>query len=165
MSEPPSTLAAAHDATGATEEPSPLRRIAPLASRHAPWVFVMLLSAWLLWPVPAGEMPMSADHTVHLTRIWMWAGELSRGQVRGWSSTWFFGTPVGELYPVLGDALIIAIRVLSLGALSWSGAYAIGFFLVFAAQGLAVLRAGRAAGLGALPGLIAATLLLCDVGA
>lgn len=124
-----------------------------------------LLSAWLLWPVPTGSMPMSADHTVHLTRIWMWCDQLLHGQLRGWDPTWFFGTPVGELYPVLGDAIVIAIRGASLGVLDWPAAYALGFFIVFAAQGWAVLRAGRAAGLGALPGLVAATLLLVDAGA
>ncbi|MBL4689734.1 MAG: hypothetical protein JKY37_34415, partial [Nannocystaceae bacterium] len=142
-----------------------LQRLGPALARHVPVLLVVAASAWLLWPVPTGQMPMSADHTVHLTRIWMWAQELSGGQLRGWSTIWFFGTPVGELYPVLGDAIVIAVRVASLGILDWSGAYAIGFFIVFTVQGLAMLRVGRATGLGHWPGLVAAGLLLFDAGA
>lgn len=144
---------------------SALPRAVALASRHGPWLAVVLLSAWLVWPVPTGAMPMSADHTVHLTRTWMWAQELAGGSLRGWSDIWFFGTPVGELYPVLGDAIVILIRVLSLGLLDWPSAYAVGFFVVFTVQGLALLRVGRAVGIGPMPGLVAAALLLVDVGA
>lgn len=147
-----------------TLRPSWSQRLGPLV-RHGPWIAVLLLAAWIVWPVPTGAMPMSADHTVHLTRIWMWADALAGGTVRDWSPVWFFGTPVGEFYPVLGDALVIGVRVLSLGGLSWHSAYAFGFFLVFAAQGLAMLRAGRAIGLGPWPGLVAAALILTDVGA
>jgi hypothetical protein len=130
-----------------------------------PFALVTAFALWLLWPVPAGHMPLSADHTVHLTRIAMLAEQLGQGRVRGWDTTWFFGTPVGELYPVLGDLVVVAIRALSLGALSWPQAYALGFTVVFATQGFAMLRVGRALGLGPLPGLVAAVGLLADVGA
>ncbi|MCX4243731.1 hypothetical protein [Paraliomyxa miuraensis] len=133
--------------------------------RWAPLLLVTGFSLWLLWPMPLGRMPLSADHTVHLTRIWMYAEQLASGQLRGWDTTWFFGTPVGELYPVLGDLLIVAIRALSLGALSWPQAYALGITVVFTTQGWAMLRVGRALGLGPLPGLVAALLVLADVGA
>lgn len=143
----------------------------PSIERLLPWLrwwpygVVTALAAWLLWPVPAGQMPLSADHTVHLTRIWMYAQTLADGAPRAWSSIWFFGTPVGELYPVLGDLLVIAIRWLGLGLPSWSTAYALGFFVVFASQGWAVLRTGRAMGWGVWPGLVAAVLVLMDAGA
>ena len=39
-----------------------------------------VVGLWLLWPVPTGVMPVSADHTVHLTRIWMYAQSLARGE-------------------------------------------------------------------------------------
>lgn len=125
---------------------------------------VTVIGLAVLWPIPAGQMPLSADHTVHLTRTWMWAQELASGNLRGWSPVWFFGTPVGELYPVLGDAMIIAVRVLSLGLLDWPAAYALGFTLVFLTQGWVLLRAGKAMGWGVVPGLVAATLALVDVG-
>lgn len=137
------------------------RRLEPWLS----WAVVTAVGLVLLWPVPAGHMPLSADHTVHLTRTWMWAQELAAGHLRGWSPIWFFGTPVGELYPVLGDLWIIVLRVSSLGALGWDRAYALGFTLVFLTQGWALLRAGRAMGLGPLPGLVAALAVLLDAGA
>lgn len=130
-----------------------------------PFALVTAFALWLLWPVPAGHMPLSADHTVHLTRIAMFAEQLGQGRVRGWDTTWFFGTPVGELYPVLGDLVVVAIRALSLGTLSWPQAYALGFTVVFATQGWAMLRVGRALGLGPVPGLVAALWLLADAGA
>ncbi|MCH9685640.1 MAG: hypothetical protein K0V04_29685, partial [Deltaproteobacteria bacterium] len=130
-----------------------------------PWLLVTGLGLALLWPVPTGSMPLSADHTVHLTRIELLSDQLAQGQVRGWSTTWFFGTPVGELYPVLGDLVIVVLHALSFGALSWPAAYALGFSLVFLVQGWALLRVGRAMGLGPLPGLVAALLVMADVGA
>ncbi|HWB74771.1 MAG TPA: hypothetical protein VG755_07440 [Nannocystaceae bacterium] len=138
------------------------------ASTRARWLAfaaVTLLGLWILWPVPLGHMPLSKDHTVHLTRTWAWAQTLASGSPRGWSELWFFGMPIGELYPVLGDALVIAVRVLSFGLLDWHQAYALGFTIVFVSQGWAMLRIGRVCKLGELPGLVAAVLLLCDVGA
>jgi hypothetical protein len=126
---------------------------------------VLAFAAWLVWPVPLGHMPMSADHTVHLARIAMTGQRLiDHGALSGWEPTWFFGFPLGDLYPPLGDLLVLAIRGLSLGLLDWPQAYALGFFLVFALQGLVLVRLGRLAGLGPWPGVIAAMLLLGDPG-
>lgn len=130
-----------------------------------PAMAVLVLAGYLLWPVPAGVMPLSADHTVHLTRIVLTAERLATtGALSGWEPTWFFGFPLGDLYPQLGDLLIIFIHALGLGALDWPSAYALGFYLVFALQGLVLLRIGRLFGFGPWPGLIAAALLLCDAG-
>ena len=147
---------------------APRLAVPPWARRllaAAPLLLVTGLALALLWPIPTGQMPLSADHTVHLTRIAMFGEQLSQGQLRGWDSTWFFGTPVGELYPVLGDLVIVLLRALSFGLLSWHQAYALGFVLVFTVQGWALLRVGRALGLGPIPGLVAALLCLSDVGA
>jgi hypothetical protein len=130
-----------------------------------PAVVVLMFAAYLLWPVPSGVMPLSADHTVHLTRIVLTAERLATtGALSGWEPTWFFGFPLGELYPQLGDLLIISIHALGLGVLDWPSAYALGFYLMFALQGLVLLRIGRLFGFGPWPGLIAAALLLCDAG-
>ncbi|MBK7830239.1 hypothetical protein [Nannocystis sp.] len=110
-------------------------------------------------------MPLSADHTVHLTRVYLYGEQLAGGHLVGWSPTWFFGFPLGELYPVLGDLGVLALRVLSLGLLDWPQAYALLFTLVFLTQGFALLRCGRALGWGPVPGLCAALLALADVGA
>ncbi len=134
-------------------------------SRVWPVVVVLVFAAWLIWPVPLGHMPMSADHTVHLARIALTGARLiDHGSLSGWEPTWFFGFPLGDLYPPLGDLVVIAIRGLSLGWLGWPQAYALGFFLVFALQGLVLVRLGRLFGLGVWPGLIAALLLLGDPG-
>ena len=131
----------------------------------APVVAVLAFACWLLWPVPRGVMPLSADHTVHLTRIVLTAERLTEhGALSGWEPTWFFGFPLGELYPQLGDLLIIGIRALSLGTLAWPTAYALGFTVVFAIQGLVLVRIGRLFGFGAWPGLVAAALMLADPG-
>jgi hypothetical protein len=130
-----------------------------------PPLVVLAFAAWLIWPVPRGDMPMSADHTVHLARIALTGARLvEHGSLSGWEPTWFFGFPLGDLYPQLGDLLIIAIRGLSLGLLDWPQAYALGFFVVFALQGLVLIRVGRLFGVGAWPGVIAALLLLGDPG-
>lgn len=133
--------------------------------RAWPSLVVLAFAAWLIWPVPLGHMPMSADHTVHLARIAMTGARLvEHGSLSGWEPTWFFGFPLGDLYPQLGDLLVIAIRGLSLGLLDWPQAYALGFFGVFALQGLVLIRVGRLFGVGAWPGVVAALLLLGDPG-
>ncbi|MFZ6182640.1 hypothetical protein [Nannocystis pusilla] len=136
-----------------------------LAVRTWPFALVTALGLWLLWPVPTGVMPLSADHTVHLTRAWLYGQQLAGGHLVGWSPFWFFGFPLGELYPPLGDLLVIAVRLVTLGLLDWAQAYALAFTLVFLLQGWALLRCGRALGLGPLAGVIAAALALLDAGA
>jgi hypothetical protein len=140
-----------------------VRRVVEFVRSSWPALIVLAFAAWLLWPI--GAMPMSADHTVHLTRIVLTANRLVEfGALSGWEPTWFFGFPLGDLYPQLGDLLVIAIRGLSLGLLEWPSAYALGFWLVFAIQGLVLIRVGRLFGCGPWPGLIAALLMLTDAG-
>ncbi|WP_434421687.1 hypothetical protein [Nannocystis pusilla] len=146
--------------------PEPPRgRLLRLAVRTWPFALVTALGLWLLWPVPAGVMPLSADHTVHLTRAWLYGQQLAGGHLVGWSPFWFFGFPLGELYPPLGDLLVLTVRVVTLGLLDWAQAYALAFTLVFLLQGWALLRCGRALGLGPLAGVVAAALALLDAGA
>lgn len=150
-----------HDLLGAGRSAELIRTLRGLG----PALIVLLFAGWLLWPVPAGVMPLSADHTVHLTRIVLTAQRFaSTGSLSGWEPTWFFGFPLGELYPQLGDLLIMLIHALGLGALDWPTAYALGFYVVFAIQGLVLVRIGRLFGYGAWPGLIAALLMLADAG-
>ncbi len=147
------------------KESSPARRILTWLLGQLPLLLVTLFGLYLLWPVPAGVMPLSADHTVHLTRAYLYGEQLAGGHLVGWSPTWFFGFPLGELYPVLGDLGVLALRVLSLGLLDWPQAYATLFTLVFLTQGWALLRCGRALGWGPIPGLVAGLLVLADAGA
>ena len=146
------------------DRPARATRVAALAG-WLPFALVTAFGLYLLWPVPAGVMPLSADHPVHLTRAVLYGEQLAGGHLVGWSPVWFFGFPLGELYPVLGDLGVLALRVLSLGLLDWPRAYAGMFTLVFLAQGWALLRCGRAIGWGPVPGLVAGLLVLADAGA
>lgn len=157
--------AAASTAATSTAASARARRSLTWLSGHVPFLLVTLFGLYLLWPVPTGVMPLSADHTVHLTRAYLYGEQLAGGHLVGWSPTWFFGFPLGELYPVLGDLGVLAVRVLGLGLLDWPQAYALLFTLVFLTQGWALLRCGRALGWGPIPGLVAALLVLADVGA
>lgn len=62
-----------------------------------------LLACIWMWPLLAGQMPVTADHTVHLARAQAYCDLLAQGKLRGFSQMWGFGVPLGELYPVLGD--------------------------------------------------------------
>ncbi len=142
--------------------PSTPRALRAIAAR---WdaLLVVALAAWILAPVPL-EIPRSQDHTVHLARAWMIGQNLAGGHVAGWSSTWFFGFPAGELYPVLGDLAVSLLRGLSLWTLPWARCYALVFWLGYVAAALAIARSARALGMGPWPGVIAAALFLLDPG-
>ncbi|MBX7083094.1 MAG: hypothetical protein K1X88_28060, partial [Nannocystaceae bacterium] len=129
----------------------------------AAWTLVALV-AWLLWPVPL-VAPVSQDHTVHLTRAYLVGQQLAHGHVSGWSSAWYFGVPIGELYPVLGDLGVATLHAIGLGALDWHHAYAVTFALAVLASGHALVATSRVVGWGTAPGLVAATAWLLDPGA
>ncbi|MCB9700730.1 MAG: hypothetical protein H6711_02430 [Myxococcales bacterium] len=137
---------------------------------------VTLLGLWLVWPLARGVMPLSADHPVHLTRAWLFGQILADFELRGWSSTWFFGAPIGELYPPLGDLIVALFRALSFGGASWERCYAWMVALVFVLQGLALVHVGATLGRGGargramafagpIAGAIAGALALVDAGA
>jgi len=149
-----------HDPSPKTLEPP----IWPWWSYAVAAAVVTAAAIWVTWPLASGVMPRSADHQVHLARAHQWWSVLATGHARGWSDRWFFGTPVGELYPPLADLLVIGLRALSLGRASWEGCYAVAFVIAFTVQGWAMLRAGRAFGLGPVPGLVAGLLILLDPG-
>jgi hypothetical protein len=142
----------------------------PPASSGARWVefwpyaALMVLGLGLLWPVALGQMPMSADHTVHLARAEMWSDALAEGSLRSWSWTWFAGGPVGEFYPPLGDLLVMSLRALSFGVLDWESAYALSFAFVFCLQGLALCFVALRLGLPGFFAFIVGALALLDPG-
>ncbi len=130
------------------------------------WPTLLLcgFACWLIWPGPIGRMPLSQDHTVHVARAWMVGEELRAGHLSGWSSYWYFGFPVGELYPVLGDLFVGLLRALTLGTLSWPRSYALVFSAAYVLQGIAMMRISRATDLGRAPGFVGAVLLYLDPG-
>ncbi|MBC8072931.1 MAG: hypothetical protein IAG13_31705, partial [Deltaproteobacteria bacterium] len=139
------------------------RRIVRALLERFDVVAVVVLATWLVWPVPL-TMPLSQDHTVHLARAYLLGQALADGHLSAWSSSWYFGFPVGELYPVLGDLVVVALRGLSLTLLPWASCYALAFWLGYLAIGLAMVAFARVTGLGRWTGLVAAVLCLLDPG-
>ncbi|MBX7083089.1 MAG: hypothetical protein K1X88_28035 [Nannocystaceae bacterium] len=133
-------------------------------ARHWPAWIVVVLACALIWPGPIGKMPLSQDHTIHLARAWMLGEEWKGGHLSGWSTYWYFGFPLGELYPVLGDVAVLLLRGLSFGTLPWANCYGFVFAAGYVMQGLALLRVSRAMGLGPMAGVFAATLGYLDEG-
>ncbi|RMG96305.1 MAG: hypothetical protein D6705_11715 [Deltaproteobacteria bacterium] len=124
---------------------------------------LVAFAAYLTDPVARGVMPLSADHTVHLTRIHLWQAVLADGHLRGFRPEWGFGVPIGEFYPILGDALILLLHLVP--GVGLRLAYALGFFAVFAFQGVAAYLCARLCGVGRLGALLAGMAILGDVGA
>lgn len=130
---------------------------------------------WIGWPLLWGQMPLSADHTVHLARSTALCELLSQAKIRGWSEMWAFGLPLGELYPPLGDYLHCglwglrqAIPGLDPGP---QGAYAWLFFIVLSLQAISAYLLGRSVAKPllnrpgqVLSGILAAFFITWDVG-
>jgi hypothetical protein len=132
--------------------------------RHWPTWVVLAIGIAVIWPAPIGTMPMSQDHTVHLARAWMYTETLASGHVSQWSSYWYFGFPLGELYPMLGDLACAIVRALTFGKVPWPVCYALVFSAGYLVQGIALLRVAKAIGLGPIPAIVAATLTFLDPG-
>jgi len=130
-----------------------------------PWVPLGVLAAaaaWLLWPVPLGDAPISQDHTVHLFRAWhFFTKVLGSGRLTAWSDYWFAGWPAGEDYPPGADLWLAATRLLTL-PFSWETTYALGFFAMYVLSALALWRAARS--LGPVAALLGALLFVLDRG-
>ena len=149
-------------------EPAADRRRRRLLERGASalaYAAVAALGLWVIAPASLGVMPLTADHLVHVTRASLVDAALGRGHLSGWSPHWYFGFPLGELYPPVGDLAVAALRRLSLGALDLRASYALVFAAAFVGQGLVLVRAARLLGAGRLAAAIAGALLLVDPGA
>ncbi len=129
-----------------------------------PYLVVLAAGVFILWPIPAGIMPMSQDHPVHMGRAWIYYETLKSGHLTGWSPHWYFGFPIGELYPPMGDLLMAAVRTLSFGKLPWASCYAFIFASAFISCGLILVRVARILGLSRLVGALAGVLILWDPG-
>ena len=105
------------------------------AWRLAPAIFVVALALALVWPAPIGKMPLSQDHTVHLARAWMFGELLETGHVLGWSSYWYFGFPLGELYPVTWRHPVLAPACALVGLLPWPSCTRSTFTIGYVVQG------------------------------
>lgn len=119
-------------------------------------------------PLLTGQMPVTADHTVHLSRAQAYCEILGSGQLRGWSEMWGFGVPIGDLYPVLGDLGYCAFKAVGAGA---PLAYGWNFAAVMLAGLLSQYWLGRSlltsqgGAVSAAVGLLAALFWAVDLGA
>lgn len=130
-------------------------------------VLTLIACIWM-WPLLAGQMPVTADHTVHLARAQAYCDLLAQAKLRGFSQMWGFGVPIGELYPVLGDLGYCAAKATGAGptrAYAWLFALVmlIGIHSQYWLGKSMVSR--RAPMLSAGVGVIAALLWAFDLGA
>lgn len=119
-------------------------------------------------PLLAGHMPVTADHTVHLSRAHAYCEQLGQGHLRDWSEMWAFGVPLGELYPVLGDLGYCTFATLGAApprAYAWTFA-AVMFIGLYAQYALArSLISPSYPRLAGLCGVLSALLWASDLGA
>lgn len=131
-----------------------------MAAPAALVVFVAVLHPDLF----ALEVPATGDHMIHLYQAWH-TGEhlLSSGRLTGYSHMAFVGYPAGVFYPVLGDLLVLGLRLVALGLPSWEQAYAALLALLVLAIPVTVYATARRFASQA-ASLFAAVLCAGDVG-
>ena len=124
---------------------------------------VCAVGSVMMSEILGGERPVSHDHTVHYFKAWQLHQYLVNHQHwLGWSHNWFAGYPINYLYPPGADLFINAVYAAFLGLLSFSQAYAVGFWLFHLLTGLSLYAFGRRVG-GPHVGVIAALLCLTDL--
>ncbi len=132
-------------------------------------LFYLSLLVWIaslmMYDVLDGGRPVSHDHTVHYVKAWQLHTQfLPRGRLHGWSHRWFAGYPVDYLYPIGTDLFVNVVHFLAFGALSFSSAYGIAFWLFHVLTGYSGYRFGRVVG-GPHVGFITGFLMITDMSA
>ena len=144
--------------------PTVTRRVPSLARAALAPVLIVLAAAALYYPLLCGDFPVNHDHPVLLLRAWTAWRHLSPLGVSGFETGQMAGTPTDGFYPVGAELLVVGLRLLSAGLLSWEAAYCLAFFLALVAYPLALYALGHRMG-GWLAGLAAGLLGLADRGA
>lgn len=127
---------------------------------------ITAVATLMMADVFGGERPVSFDHTVHYFKAHQLHERfLTQGRLYGWSHRWFAGYPVNYLYPIGADLWVNAVHALGLGALSFSRAYGVAFWLMHVLTGVAGYRFGKAVAGSALVGLMTGLLLITDLSA
>ena len=127
-------------------------------------VLLIALALVMLGNVAAGDRPISFDHTVHYFQAWLLKERFWNDGWFFWSNQWFAGYPVNYTYPVGAYLWIVLVHWLTLGLLTFGGAYAVAFWLFFVLHGFSVYFLGKLA-FNRVVGLVAAVLYLVDRGA
>jgi hypothetical protein len=126
--------------------------------------FLTALTLVMLGNVAAGDRPISFDHTVHYFQAWLLKERFWNDGWFFWSNLWFAGYPANYTYPVGAYLWIALVHWLTLGLLTFQGAYAVAFWLFFVVHGLSVYLLGTLA-FNRVVGVVAAVLYLVDRGA
>jgi hypothetical protein len=112
-----------------------------------------------------GEVPLGADHPLHLFNGWVMAERLlPTWRLNGWVAARGAGFPAGIEYPQGASLLLAAIRFCLPSSVSWEMVYGIGFVGAMLFCQLAIYLAGRSIG-GPWAGLLAALFSSLDQGA
>ena len=127
-------------------------------------VLLIALTLVMLGNVALGDRPIGADHTVHYFQAWLLNERFWSDGGFFWSNLWFAGYPVNYTYPVGAYMWIMLVHWLTLGMLSFGGAYAVAFWLFFVLHGFSVYVLGTLA-FNRVVGVVAAVLYLVDRGA
>jgi hypothetical protein len=125
---------------------------------------LVALTLVMLGGVAMGDRPISFDHTVHYFQAWLLKERFFQDGWFFWSNLWFAGYPVNYTYPVGAYLWIGLVHALTLGTLTFGGAYAVAFWLFFVVHGVSVYVLGRLT-FNRVVGLSAAVLYLLDRGA
>jgi hypothetical protein len=125
---------------------------------------LLALTLVMLGKVAAGDRPISFDHTVHYFQAWVFKERFWKDGWFFWTNLWFAGYPMNYTYPTGAYVWIALVHWLTAGTLTFGGAYAVAFWLVFVVHGLSVYLLGRLA-FNRIVGLMAAVLYLVDRGA
>jgi hypothetical protein len=126
---------------------------------------IVWVASVMMYDVLDGGRPVSHDHTVHYVKAWQLHTQfLPRGRLHGWSHRWFAGYPVDYLYPIGTDLFVNVVHFLSFGALRFSSAYGVAFWLFHVLTGYSGYRFGRVVG-GPHVGLITGILMITDMSA
>ena len=97
-------------------------RILSFLERHWPPIVIVLFVIGLHTDLAFRAMPATGDHMIHLYKGWhMFEHMIPSGRLTGWSNMAFAGYPSGVYYPILGDLLISAVRLLTAACSPGSG--------------------------------------------
>ncbi len=119
------------------------------------------IATFMLREVALGDRIVSHDHTVHYVKAWQLKEHLAKGHLYGWTHDWFAGFPYNYLYPIGTDLWVNLVYLLGFGALSFSQAYGVAFWLFHVFTGISGYKFGRMVG-GPHVGLIAGLLAITD---
>gem|GEM_PF-6956051 len=100
---------------------------------------VFVLAVVVTWPCILLEVPFGGDNPVHYSKIIALYENLLNGDgLFSWTHLWFGGYPTNFNYPIAPYFLVIGIRFLTLGFLSFDATYGLSILIMFFTIGFGV---------------------------